>query len=563
MDFSEKLNNLSQDLQDFFCSSQPRISLETACLLYDIREDEMEKITSLITELFFKDMLLKELPVKIMQNLKTDNPISYGIAYELNKNIFFLFPEYFRDAQQLLEQWEKMKCAPLVSEEKARRRLLDLEPWIEEEEKEKAQELKAQQKVQQEQERKTQASLDKLVFSEALRKYAKLGEQSITSNMIKLKYFPTPVKPSIKNWLTDYQDFTGANKRGAIERGNYIFHCENAKKLTIGERQKVSYLLRANDENLEVAVNVDLQNLVFDLEQQDLKTMNNFTPQDRGVPAGMREKTFATSFSPVQKPFPVQMESQVDPQETNKDVFKASVKERAVPFQNAELQKKAFRQNPTEKPISSQTFPNASSDVGSTRFNNMAPFGKTMNIASFKQPVQQPVKPESVSSGQQQGNSYGQEMVQHQENNSVKNTSDGIVLSNNTVIIKNKPLHRSTAEIGKTVSKFIKPSDYTKNPYDNEGRVKVQTKEYFEKIGEKQKFELKDDENVKANERVINQAIGSKVMEMDKKEEYVAPAGGKVSFSSPQNFTPSKSAPINRSPYRITPRGYEYNKSQD
>ena len=103
----------------------------------------------------------------------------------------------------------------------------------------------------------------KLPLSQAMSQYPKLGEQSITSNPLKLRYFPTPVRSSIKNWITDYHDCLGAGKHSTMDRGNYLFHSENGKKLTPVERQKVSLLLKSLDEETPLDVDGEEQKIVF------------------------------------------------------------------------------------------------------------------------------------------------------------------------------------------------------------------------------------------------------------------------------------------------------------
>ena len=105
----------------------------------------------------------------------------------------------------------------------------------------------------------------KLPLSQAMSQYPKLGEQSITSNPLKLRYFPTPVRSSIKNWITDYHDALGAGKHSTIDRGNYLFHSENGKRLTPAERQKMSLVLKSLDEETLLDIDVDRQAIVFEV----------------------------------------------------------------------------------------------------------------------------------------------------------------------------------------------------------------------------------------------------------------------------------------------------------
>jgi hypothetical protein len=109
--------------------------------------------------------------------------------------------------------------------------------------------------------------VSKIALSNALQQYPNLGEQSVTGNLLKLKYFPNPVRPSIKNWITDFHDNMGAGKHSMIDRGNYLFHSENGKKLTPAERQKVSLILKSLEENMPLSIDTQTQAIVFDNAQ--------------------------------------------------------------------------------------------------------------------------------------------------------------------------------------------------------------------------------------------------------------------------------------------------------
>ncbi|MCX6765477.1 MAG: hypothetical protein NT136_00745 [Candidatus Moranbacteria bacterium] len=102
-----------------------------------------------------------------------------------------------------------------------------------------------------------------LPLSQALQKYPALGEQLITVNPIRLKILPTPVRPSAKNWITDYHEKLGVGKHEVMERGNYLYHSENTKRLTPGERQKLAVILKSLDENEPIAVDAEKQEIVF------------------------------------------------------------------------------------------------------------------------------------------------------------------------------------------------------------------------------------------------------------------------------------------------------------
>ena len=98
----------------------------------------------------------------------------------------------------------------------------------------------------------------------ALKQYSQLGEQLVTSFPLKLRIFPSPVRPSIKNWIEDYRSEMGAQRHGMMERGNYLFHSANTKLLSAGERKKLAEILRSLDEDVALKINPDRQEVVFE-----------------------------------------------------------------------------------------------------------------------------------------------------------------------------------------------------------------------------------------------------------------------------------------------------------
>lgn len=109
-----------------------------------------------------------------------------------------------------------------------------------------------------------QKKIIQLPLAQALSQYPKIGEQIIGSSQIKIRAFSVPVRASIKNWIVDFHDAMGSGKHSPIDRGNFLFHSENGKKLTPPERQKVALILKSLEDGTPLTVDVDAQTVVFE-----------------------------------------------------------------------------------------------------------------------------------------------------------------------------------------------------------------------------------------------------------------------------------------------------------
>jgi len=84
----------------------------------------------------------------------------------------------------------------------------------------------------------------------ALIENQEIGNQLITEKPIKLRDYNQPVRPSIKNWLIDYQQKMGVEYHSPMERADYLFNSENAKELSETDREVISSLIKSYDERL-------------------------------------------------------------------------------------------------------------------------------------------------------------------------------------------------------------------------------------------------------------------------------------------------------------------------
>ncbi len=127
---------------------------------------------------------------------------------------------------------------------------------------------------------------------EAIKMYPQTGEQIITTRKIELKNFREPVRPSVKNWLTDYISLLGYDQHDAIERSNYLFHTTNTRKLTDSERERVAYVLKAFDEKIPINIDTARKQIIFTSSLR-----NSFRPTPSPDPSAKRQDAPADSAS--------------------------------------------------------------------------------------------------------------------------------------------------------------------------------------------------------------------------------------------------------------------------
>ncbi|KKQ60234.1 MAG: hypothetical protein US82_C0043G0001, partial [Parcubacteria group bacterium GW2011_GWC1_38_22] len=266
-DFINKINLLPPQQKEFFLSDVLMFEMKKSFTLCGMDSSLSSCIAKEVGDIFLGSLDLKELPRIIHEKLNYKNEIIYFIAYEINKRIFNKFPDHFINSLELLNQWETKKGRALITEEQAYEKMLKIEPWILELENDKKRiENKEVEKKEKEQ---IEIIKNTVTFSMniALDKYPKIGEQTITSNPIKLQNFLEPVRPSVKNWITDFHYAMGSGKHSPIDRGNYLFHGENGKVLSAAERQKIGVILKSLDEQTLLTIDPEKEIIIFENEQ--------------------------------------------------------------------------------------------------------------------------------------------------------------------------------------------------------------------------------------------------------------------------------------------------------
>ena len=117
----------------------------------------------------------------------------------------------------------------------------------------------------------------------ALKQYPETTDQLITSQPIRSRTSQDMIRPSVKNWLTDYTYNLGYDHHDSITRGNYLFQSENTKTLNSQDRQKLSYILKSFDDKTPITVNVGTKQVVFSAETMALNQPPAPAPGGAGI----------------------------------------------------------------------------------------------------------------------------------------------------------------------------------------------------------------------------------------------------------------------------------------
>lgn len=111
---------------------------------------------------------------------------------------------------------------------------------------------------EQSQNRQVQTTLEK-----ALQEYPRIALQMIGTTMLKMRYSPNPVNPSVKNWIADYHDVLGGGKHTTLERSQYLFQSPNGKSLDSTMRKKLTQLFQSLDEGILLNIDPENQKILF------------------------------------------------------------------------------------------------------------------------------------------------------------------------------------------------------------------------------------------------------------------------------------------------------------
>ena len=375
-----------------------------------------------------------------------------------------------------------------------------------------------------EQIRKAANNAVNLSVASALVQFPNVAEQVISSMPLKLRISPNPVKPSVKNWIADYREQMGMGKHGTFDRGNFLFHGENSKRLTSVERQKLSAILKSLDDETPLSINPDKQEIIFENLQTDERMSQVVAP----VEAKPQPNAAIQS----------NMQSANTASQTPKQSFMQAVQSRPMASPAVSLKSSGINQFTVRGALPQVTSTNIQPNIDGMKQDLTGAGRGITSITDKKMPtferkgnafskVQATVGDMTINSGFQKpamapvAQPVRKETLQHM------NLETGEKIDN----------YFGVQSAGAKMESFPKQAPAPKKEFENKSPnfsqlLKAQT-EPAKKVA---------DEDAKKKPAVAPVPAQQK------------PIAGKVIFSSPQQLSVEKRAVPKRSPYRITPR---------
>ncbi len=252
MNYIDKIKKLPENVRTFLSSAEPMIEIKKSLAMFDVAPEKSWKIAKEIGLMYVGDESLKNLPKIIQKNLSLNENLSTSIAYEINKRIFFIFPTVYNESLEMQINWNEKKLTPTKSESSALEVVFQKEPWIKEE-------LKKETLTD-------SKSIIQLTIKEIFKKYPETRKQPIGRNNLFSKEKQREVPPSIENWIEDYVSNLGYRAHNSLERGEYLFHSLNPRKLESSDRNNLSQLLKSFDEGTPLLVDKDNKKIIFQKE---------------------------------------------------------------------------------------------------------------------------------------------------------------------------------------------------------------------------------------------------------------------------------------------------------
>ena len=228
-EFQKKFLSLPKPVQDWMCSFESAENTGKIAQKFNLPEETNPIIANLTGDVILEDIAIDALPALLQENLDIDANLSRQIALEIALKQLLILRDHLKGVENfILKINGRLPVSiPTLKQERNDSVLLPSIP---------------------------DSTKITMPFRSAVNKNKEILNQLLTSDPIKIPDFDQPVRPTIKNWLSDYIKQKGAWSHNEMERSDYLYKNPNAQDLPIDERAKLAKILKAYDEDSPMPV---------------------------------------------------------------------------------------------------------------------------------------------------------------------------------------------------------------------------------------------------------------------------------------------------------------------
>lgn len=217
-------------------------------------------VAKLTGDAMLKDITLDSLPSFLQKNLGVDSETARQIALEIALKQLLIIRDHLKNAESFILKLGGAlpKTLPGVAQP-------ETEQWT------------------------TPAAsphpaISRKPFRATIQENKEILNQLMTLNPIKIQDLEQPVRPTIKNWLSDYIKQKGAGHHEELERSDFLFRSRNAQNLQQEERARLAKILKAYDDDTEVPISPETKLILIDeLNKKEDLSQKVFPPSPSQV----------------------------------------------------------------------------------------------------------------------------------------------------------------------------------------------------------------------------------------------------------------------------------------
>lgn len=228
-EFQEKFLRLPGYAQDWMCSIKAAENNAEIAAKFRLSEDKNPVIAKITGDVILKDFTLDALPSFLQENLKIDSQTARQLTLEIAAKQLLIVRDHLKGIENFI-----LKLGGTLP-----KNLPDASATLATSPAPSAPQF---------------PEVIKKPFRLAVQENKEILNQLLTASPIKIADFEQPVRPTIKNWLSDYIKQKGTGYHDELERSDYLYKNANAANLPNKERAKLAKILRAYDEDAEVPI---------------------------------------------------------------------------------------------------------------------------------------------------------------------------------------------------------------------------------------------------------------------------------------------------------------------